>query len=150
MSLDFNVTKVADYEKVTTDPFDSTKWHPVTSGIVWLTMAIDMNGPTKENLDEFTRRAMIWQSIAGASLYDRDMGDLYLTRKDFELHIGLYTNVTTRSKAEFNKKVLALLNDQFEGKRLASLKQNVSAYERINTIRDKEKQTLGDILPNDL
>lgn len=138
MSLDFSVVNVANYQEVTTDPFDSKKWHPVTSGIVFLTMAIDMNGPTKENLDEFTRRATIWQSISGASLYDRDMGDLYLTRKDFELHIGLTTNVITRSKAEFDKKILKVLANQYEGKRLVSSKQEYSAYERINTIRDKE------------
>jgi hypothetical protein len=133
MSLDFSVEAVANHAVVTTDPFNSNEWHPVTRAIVWLSMAVDLGSITEKNLDEFSERAFLWQKLHGASLMEDDNGKakpLYITKEDLRLHIGLRTNVADRTRAEFNKKLLRSFKVEAEQ---VERHQIYSAYERYNS-----------------
>lgn len=136
MSLDWSVANVKDHATVTTSPFDEHKWHPVTEAIVWACMAVELSGITEKNIDEFWFRYKAWQMVAGASLLNKD-GDLYVTRKDVELHIGLSTNVSDQSRKYFMDKLVKVIENSTRFNRL-------SAHEKIaaDAAKWKEEQEL--------
>lgn len=122
----FDMKDVANYETVTTHPHDlgkkeKVRWHPVTHAIIYNMMAIQLGKITKDNLDEVYFRTRILQLITGAEFHWNDK-DVYLTKEDFELHIGLRTNVSDKSREQFLKTV-------FENHTWAApLKQSKSAF----------------------
>lgn len=103
MSLNFDVSKIKDFANVTTAAFDINgrpQWNPVTNTLVWWTIPLGMWEITEKNVDEFWQRLSLWQAVAGPSLGNQD-GDIWLTRDDVVAHIGLTTNATSKTKAEF-------------------------------------------------
>ena len=115
MALHYNTTGIP--ESITTSPFNKDEWHPVTHYLMFSTMTIGMGEITKQNAPEFFRRVAIIQKIYGPALTYRDplnkeRVEAYVTLEDITNHIGLKTNVSTISKAEFNKKALAILEDR--------------------------------------
>jgi len=115
MALHYNTTGIP--ASITTSPFDKDEWHPVTHYLMFTTMTVGMGEITKQNAPEFFRRVAIIQKIYGPALTYRDplnkeRVEAYVTLEDITNHIGLKTNVSTISKAEFNKKALAILEDR--------------------------------------
>jgi len=113
MSLDFDTSKIANREEVTTSPFDKNKWHPVTNALIWATMAVEMGEITEANAEEFARRLSLWQTVNGAWLEYNDGEAVYLTLEDVKLHIGLKTNVFPMMKPkQFAEKLVKLMEDR--------------------------------------
>lgn len=113
MSLDFSVRDVADHETVTTHPHPDpitgqTRWHPVTETLVWWSIPCGTPEITAKNFEEVWRRVKIWQEATEAPIQSSD-GPIYLTRADVHAHVGLRTNATSRTPAEFNKFVAETL-----------------------------------------
>jgi hypothetical protein len=104
MSLNWEVKHIKDHEIVTTDPRDKKKWHPVTESLVWTAMACGFNKITEENYEEICKRVSAYQRLYGACL-SRNDGPLYLTNADIRAHIGLSTNVSAITKAQFISKL---------------------------------------------
>jgi hypothetical protein len=108
MPLTFDVKEIDNYEVVTTKPHtrgtDKQEWHPVTEVLVFLSMACGYNKITKENAKEVYERVNIYQVLSGAPLASSE-GDIWLTLEDVEMHIGLKTNASPTTKAEFFKLV---------------------------------------------
>ena len=105
MSLNFDVSKIANHTVVTTSPFDEKKWHTVTEALVWASMAIELGEITEANVDKFYRRLALWQKAFGPWLRFND-AEIYLTLEDVKLHIGLTTNVSNSTDKAFATKLV--------------------------------------------
>lgn len=117
MSLDFNVSKIKDYEDVTTAAFDINgrpQWNPVTNALVWWSIPIGIWEITKDNVDVYWKRLQLWQAVVGPVLGNAD-GDIWLTRDDVVAHIGLSTNVIGKNDKEFMATVQKQLDNSLGG-----------------------------------
>lgn len=118
MSLDWNLTKIPDcdtlcFDDVTEDsPTRGLKagdrvLSPVTNAIIWLTMHTGIGwGLTDENIEEFVARVSVWESLNGpmCSFYDADTDRFEPKPLDPDVlraHVGLYTNVSYKPRAEW-------------------------------------------------
>lgn len=77
---------------------------PVTDAIIWWTLAVGMGRITKDNAAEFTVRVNTLQQLGG------DPREHYITHASVVAHIGLVTNVTNETRAQFLKKVSRMLD----------------------------------------
>lgn len=114
MSLDFNVSAIADYANVTTAPTHEgmpERWHPVTDGLVWASIACGYCEITEKNLDEVWERVRMWQKVIGA-FQSGNQGDVPTTKEDVRRHIGLRTNASRKTKKEFWETVKRHLAEQ--------------------------------------
>ena len=121
MSLDFDISEVKDYEEIkvchewadenTTEQQIRESWK--TQAIVFLTMAIGMGSITESNHREFATRIIMWEDVN--SSYLRLGGEAYrLTYQDIHRRIGLFTNVTEKTKAQFAKTIAQDLRNVVE------------------------------------
>jgi hypothetical protein len=104
MALTWNTSNVFNRNEVDTDPYDEKSWHPVCSGLVWLSMSCGYNEITEKNFEEVAQRIAIHQHILGAYFRKGDER-VYITRVDVMRYIGLRTNASTMTKVQFNKRV---------------------------------------------
>lgn len=132
MSLNFDFTRMIarvgkeEYDRITDHPTIKGKWHPVTDTLIWATMAVDIGAITEDNVDEFADRLLAVQAVSGPWMNSED-GPFYITREDVRNHIGLRTNVSKKSAAQFAKRLAEMAVE--EGKR-AERKQCDSAHTR--------------------
>lgn len=101
MSLDWNVTGVANHEEVCFD-YDkdgNRSLSPVTEAIIFLTMGCDIGwGVTEKNVEEFVARAALWQAVNGPMIHEWDEEtqthrQRTITADEIRAHVGLRTNV---------------------------------------------------------
>src|SRR5574338_219821 len=102
MSLNFDLRKIPDAVK--TDPRDSTKLNPITEALIWSSMSIDLGEITAKNVDEWMLRLALSDKLFGTMLH-KDREPRPFTRAEVEAHIGLRTNVSTKNRAYFTKRV---------------------------------------------
>lgn len=103
MSLDFSVEKIADHENVTTAPYEfagRAQWHPVTNALIWGSMSCGYNRITEDNLTHVWERINLWQHVL-RGLVNYQWKTVWLTKEDIRRHIGLSTNASVKSDAEF-------------------------------------------------
>jgi hypothetical protein len=107
MSLNWDATKVRDFDKLTDNERNTRE------SLIWATMAIGMGEITEENAQEFYSRLSLLEKVSGASrwFYDDD-GEhvsVYFTPEDVKRFIGLTTNVFPKwTQAKFAKHILDL------------------------------------------
>lgn len=110
MSLDFNYSKIADYEIVTTHPEDLGKdpktelvrYHPVFGCLVWMMKSIGVSSITPENLKMVQDRVALYQKAFGPAIVTGAIrGGIYITDEDVARYVGLSTNVSDMSDSEF-------------------------------------------------
>ena len=113
MALSWDITKVEDYKDKCWVPLDDGGFqvHPTTDAIIWACMAVDMQRITVKNAEEFYTRYLMVSRASG-----RDERERWLTLADIEAHIGLWTNVSTRTKGQFHKRVVEIMRDRTERK----------------------------------
>lgn len=117
MSLNWNVTNVANKDEVCF--FTATKdepsrgekkgeqyLHPVTNALIWWTMAVGIGRITKENAGEFAVRVQMLQQL------DETPSEAHVTYEQVKAHVGLVTNVSNETRAQFLKKVSRMLDDR--------------------------------------
>lgn len=115
MSLDFDVSKIKDYKDVTTAPYDvggRKQWHPVTNSLVWWTIPIGINQITETNIDKVWERIQVWQALTGSVMGNSER-EIWLTREDVFMHIGLSTNASNKTDTEFYKTLVRQVRDGF-------------------------------------
>lgn len=115
MSLDWSVERMRNYDVLTTLTVNNTteedgdltrKWLPLTEALIWGTMHIGINSITEKNWQEFYNRINAWEKLLGPSLRLYDSKELrYITPLEVYMHIGLYTNASSLTRNEFNKKL---------------------------------------------
>jgi hypothetical protein len=104
MSLDYTLTKIADFETICFEHDangERTGLNPVTHTLVWSTMIVGMGSITEQNAGKFYGRLYIYQKLFGGLMQrakvdgDKVVGveEVWLTPAHVRLHIGLYTNV---------------------------------------------------------
>jgi hypothetical protein len=112
MSLNWDVTEIRNQEVVTTliTEDGTRKWHPVTEALVWACMAVDIGRITEKNWQEFYTRVNMYESILGPFLnrYNKETKEhkeVAFTPLEVYSHIGLRTNVSDKTTAQFLKKL---------------------------------------------
>lgn len=125
MALNFDVSKIKDYQRVTTDPANKSKWHPVTDALIWKTMSVDLGSITEKNIDEWEYRLKVLRLMDGPE-FEHHGKKVCLTREDLEMHIGLVTNVTTKSRKQW---LARIVDERSIDRALRHLTQEKSAWQ---------------------
>ncbi len=112
MSLDFDFSKVPLYEEVTTDPTDPTKWHPVADALVRLSLHCGYAEITPKNVDKVIDRIMAYQVVLGAYLHPDDGGEIYIMPVDIRRFVGMRTNATRLTDAQWRRSRLGRVADE--------------------------------------
>jgi len=115
MSLNWNVSEVENFEKAcfVTEVRNGEEGEyltPKAEALVWKTMTIGLPSITRENAEEFLARCMMWERALGVSCYKMESVDGKLrkiddpiTFEDVIKHVGLYTNASRMTQAQFHK-----------------------------------------------
>jgi hypothetical protein len=110
MSLNWSIEGIKDYKELLVKGVDKDgefeHTNPVTDGLVWMTMIVDIGRITEENWKEFYLRVKMYEALKGRYFYDYEV-----TPELIQRHIGLATNVTT-SKVTWNRKVRLWMKEQ--------------------------------------
>jgi hypothetical protein len=116
MALHWNVSKVADGDSVCWETAEADipmrgiekgKQYlaPVTNALIWSTIAVGLGSITAENAELFADRLTLWERVFGTMLSNAD-GSVPLTEADVRRHIGLSTNVSKETDAQWAKKLV--------------------------------------------
>src|SRR6266851_6278401 len=106
MALHWSIERVTDWQQLV----ENDEQREITEAIVWPALVYDLSGVTEKNIDEwlfrqeFARRVDDFYPITRprSQVHKRDL----FTRAELERRIGLSTNVTTTSRAAFQKKLI--------------------------------------------
>jgi hypothetical protein len=120
MALTFDVSRMKNFEVLTTlvvTEGDSTRqrWHYITEGLIFLTMGIGMNEITEENWKEFYNRVNMWERCNGPQLWrghETNSPKNFITPLEVFMHIGLHTNASRKTEAQFTKDCFACIKDE--------------------------------------
>ncbi len=111
MSLDWDLTKVKDRDKMEYDFGD---------GLIWATMYIGMDKITPDNASEFYARLTVYNDVIG-NIWNMTKGKddklhaFFPTFDQLKLWIGLKTNASTMTKACFMACVKKILSSRLDG-----------------------------------
>lgn len=108
MGLHFNFSKVVDHQRVTTNPTNPDEWHPVADALVWLSMICGFNRIDDKNHAKVALRIAAYQVVTGAYLGRIVMGKrspIYITPQDVKRFIGMTTNASTMTDAQWMKRL---------------------------------------------
>lgn len=111
MALNFNFSKVTNHEEVTTDPANPENWHPVADALVWLSMICGYDEITLKNVDKVIARVMAYQAVTGGYLRSKGT-DIHITPADVRRFVGMRTNASTMTDAQWLKRLGAIAQDQ--------------------------------------
>jgi hypothetical protein len=106
MALHWSIARVKDWQQLAEDD----EQRKITEAVVWAALVYDLSGLTEKNIDEwlfrqeFARRVDDLYPITRPRSQDHKR-DLF-TRTELERRIGLSTNITTTSRAAFQKKLI--------------------------------------------
>ena len=102
MSLNWQVNQIENNEIVTTrpkaSPDEKDRWHPVTEALVWYSLICGFNQITEKNFDDVWGRIRCFEMIA-PMMSDGER----LAEEDVRRHIGLTTNASPKTPAQFAK-----------------------------------------------
>jgi hypothetical protein len=106
MPLNFDFSKVRDYQSVTIDPHNDANWHPVADALVWLSVICGYNQITQQNHAKIAKRIAAYQQVCGAFL-EAGGGSkpIYITHTDVERFIGMHTNASTMTDTQWLKRL---------------------------------------------
>lgn len=96
MSLNWNLNKINDKKNVC---FTEDGLKEVTNNLIWATLAVDIGDITEDNAEEFHHRLALLTALRGVNWND-------ISLQDIKNHVGLHTNVSTKTWKEFSTKVL--------------------------------------------
>jgi hypothetical protein len=94
MALHTNISNCVNWEELNTDAN-----YPMTERIYFVTLVTDLGEITESNFGEFYARVKVYEAITG---------DDYITLADVKRRIGLTTNVSNRTTAQFLKRMSEL------------------------------------------
>jgi hypothetical protein len=147
MSLNFDFKEMidrvgqAEFERFTTSPYPATdgegvKWHPVTNSLIWSSMTLQLGSITEGNVKEWAFRLRMLQ-LVGGDLPEFSDGDykVWITEQDIRNHIGMRTNVTTKTREQWLKQQFGKGTEHM----LKKLDQPGSAHELVAEHAAKNK-----------
>lgn len=137
MSLNYNYSAVP--EQYTVSAFDKDRIHPVTNYLIWSSLLTGISSITHKNVDEVYRRIAILQKLNGSDIQyvdplsiSQDMIEIYVTRQDIVNHIGLWTNATTLTPSQFDKRIMERLSRD-----AITSYTDTSAHDRILEVKER-------------
>jgi hypothetical protein len=98
MALTYDLTAIKNHE---TACFEGEKLNPVTNTIIFYMMIVDLPAITEQNVAEAYARIAIYERLT--SHLSHNGADITLA--DVVAHIGLKTNTSNASRAEWLKRV---------------------------------------------
>ena len=106
MSLNYDLQNVkADYK--------SDEGWALAHALIWGTMSVGMHSIDEKDWEEFYTRAHIVQTIHGGWLWDDEAKTTrHVTVDEIRSFIGLRTNVTNQTNAQFKNRIDRALRDQ--------------------------------------
>lgn len=107
MSLNWSAKDVKNWETVNTDE----NW-PLIQNIIFYTMSVGINQLKADNVEEFRRRLLMYSMLDGGQAMQED-SERY-TLEFFNSLIGLYTNASPKTKTQFNKWLIQVMEDRIE------------------------------------
>ena len=114
MALSFDFSKVRDYQAVTTNPRNPDEWHPVADALVWMSMICGYNAITEKNHAKIASRILAYQKASQPYLGIIKEGkrvDILITARDVERFIGMTTNASTMTDAQWERHVGKIVID---------------------------------------
>lgn len=118
MALTWSIRDIADFKEQCYHVVEETvpmmdlrageyMLNPITENLIWATIPIGMPELTADNAAEFYARLSFWEKLYGCFLREKDEHGTYrerpFTPADVHAHIGLKTNATRYTKAQFLK-----------------------------------------------
>lgn len=87
---------------------DDNEWS-VTDALIWASLYIGLPSITKANLDDWEKRLAAYQSFGPVMnrMVDGEIVPYYITRRHLERRIGMSTNVSSITDAQFRKNLLS-------------------------------------------
>ena len=95
------------------DQSELSKINPVTGAVIFMTKCVDIGNLTEKNVKEFWERSRIYNLMTDTRpvpyVEDGQTKTRAITLEELETHIGLATNVPTRSRESWLKKMTACM-----------------------------------------
>jgi hypothetical protein len=124
MALHTNISNCVNYEELNTEAN-----YPTTERIYFVTLVTDLGEITESNFGEFYARVKVYEAITG---------DNSITLADIKRRIGLSTNVSNRTTAQFLKRMSELAQRKEYNSTPNQIK---AAY--YNALVEAEKETVN-------
>lgn len=105
MSLNWSAKNVENWETVNTEE----NW-PLIQNVIFYTMSVGINQLKSDNVEEFRRRLLMYSMLDGGQAMQAD-SERY-TLELFTSLIGLSTNASTKTKTQFNKWLIEVMEDR--------------------------------------
>jgi hypothetical protein len=127
MALHWNITNCKDSKSLQTDE----EW-PITNALIWSTMSVGIRDINEKTIPEFYARLSVWESIVGPMFYEEDENgkptERGVTLDDLRKRIGLHTNASSMTRAEWRKNLAAYFDRKADDyKRRAEQKEQLQA-----------------------
>lgn len=104
MALEWKVDQIRNYMTVCwIGEGDERRMNPVTHALIFNAMAIDMGEITADNAAEVYARTRIMEAING-TLLQKGGESVAITFDDIQAHIGLWCNVSYKSRLDWAKR----------------------------------------------
>lgn len=104
MALHVDYTMIEDFKNLVYIKEGRTlRVNPVTEVLAMSTMACGMREITAKNADEFYARLTVVQRLQGGGWLIENGEPRYITRDEVKRHVGLRTNATAWTEAQFIK-----------------------------------------------
>lgn len=108
MSFRWNVKNVDNYEQLCYETVNGElQWNPVTEALAWGLMVAGIHSITEETWKEVYVRISAYERAVDSFLKEHDpkkgLVSRYITARDVYDHIGMTTNASRRTPAEFWK-----------------------------------------------
>ena len=104
MSLDWNMTKVKDFESLKTD-----EDRAINDILIWGSLSVDLGEITEKNVDEWVFRFKVLERVSGHPAGWKGKERFNPSRADIGRRIGMHTNVCTKTRKQFLKKCCNML-----------------------------------------
>lgn len=124
MALTADISNCSNWEELITDAT-----YPMTERLYFVTLVTDLGEITESNYAEFYARVKVYEAITG---------DDYITLEDIKRRIGLTTNVSNRTSAQFLKRMTELGQSNHYNTTANQIK---AAY--YNALVEAEKETVN-------
>lgn len=112
MALHWSVADVADHDNVCfyiAEAEDAGRGidvgdkllNGITKSLIFATIPVGFGTITEANAKEFYTRLSAWERLYGATCYNGDGSDRFITREDVTKHVGLSTNASDKTTRQF-------------------------------------------------
>lgn len=117
MSLNWDLTKINNREELCwkEDEHGNFNVSGVTETLIYCTMFVGMHTITAQNAEKFYTRVSLFEKTSGAirtKWEEKERTDIFVSPEEVLLHVGLSTNVSNLTDAEFKNRMIKNANQK--------------------------------------